>query len=814
MNMRIIPLVISTVTTITLIICLNVQWGKVPPIGRFLSPQHGFWQNAESVDKDFGGDIKLAGLKGKADIYFDDRLVPHVFTTNDEDAYFAQGYLHAKFRLWQMEFQVYAAAGRLSEVIGRKALNYDREKRRLGMVYAAEIAAKEMEKDPVSKMECEAYAAGVNAYISQLKESEIPVEYKLLNYKPEKWSTLKTALFLKAMCYDLAGGESDFEHTNAKAVFGLDDYEKMYPYSQDSLDPIIPRGTVFPPAALTITTPADADSLYFERDDTSSITPQQPQKDNGSNNWVVSGKKTRSGAPILCSDPHLGLNLPSLWYEMQINTPSMNVYGATFPGGPGVIIGFNDSCAFGLTNAGRDVMDYYQIKFRDESMKEYWLNGRWKPTDFRYEHILIKGEPELIDTVAYTVFGPVMFDKKFSGMQRRTNGNYYALRWKAHDPSNEFLFFNRLDHAKNYDDYYNALKYLNTPGQNCLFASKNGDISIWAQGQFPAKWRRQGDFIMPGTDTSYLWQGMIPQQENPHMINPERGYLSSANQLPVDPANYPYYLGGDFPPYRGLIINRYLSKWNNLTPKDMITLQTENYNVFAEMARPVLLRNIDMTALTADEKTYFDTLANWELHNDPDERGPTLFVVLWDTFTRVVWDDEFGKTKLPMVYPFASTLLEGILRDSAYKFLDNINTPAKETLRDDATLAFKKAVAICKLADADGRMQWGRYKGTKINHLARLAPFGRTDLNVGGGTNCINATKEDHGPSWRMVVELTPTTVAYGIYPGGQSGNPGSAYYESFIDSWAAGKYFPLWIMGKEDVSDKKIKCKLSLSGS
>jgi len=812
MNMKIIPLLSSTAITVALIICLDVQWGKVPPMGKFLSPQHGFWQNAEPVDKSFGEDLQLPGLKDKAEVYFDDRLVPHIFAANDEDAYFTQGYLHAKFRLWQMEFQVDAAAGRLSELIGRKALNYDREKRRLGMVYAAEIAAQEIEKDSVSKIECDAYTAGVNAYIENLKESQLPVEYKLLNYKPEKWSNLKTALFLKAMAFDLAGGENDFEHSNAKTVFGLSDFEKMYPYSQDSLDPIIPRGTEYPPPAIVVKTPAGSDSVYLGKKDTANIVPRKPKKENGSNNWAVSGKKTKSGAPILCSDPHLGLNLPSLWFEMQITTPSFNAYGATFPGGPGVIIGFNDSCAFGFTNAARDVLDYYEIKFRDETMKEYWFNGAWKQTDFRYEHIAIKGEPEMIDTVAYTIFGPVMFDKKFAGA-RHTNGGYYAARWKGHDPSNEFLFFNRIDHAKNYDDYYAAIHLLHTPGQNCLFACKNGDIAIWDQGEFPAKWKKQGDFIMPGTDSAYMWQGMIPQQENPHLINPENGFLSSANQLPADPAAYPYYLGGDYPPYRGLIINRFLSQWNNITPKDMFTLQTENYNVFAEMARPVLLRNIDLATLSEEEKIYYDMLAGWGLHNDPDEKGATLFVVCWDNFTKIVWDDELMQTKLPTVYPFESTLLEGILKDSGYKFLDNINTPVKETLRDDVTLAFKKAVVICKVAEVEGRLQWAKYKGTRINHLARLAPFSRTDLPIGGGTNCINAAKEDHGPSWRMVVELARKTEAYGIYPGGQSGNPGSQYYDSFIDSWVAGKYYPLWVMEKDEANDKRVKWKMNLSG-
>jgi penicillin amidase len=242
-------------------------------------------------------------------------------------------------------------------------------------------------------------------------------------------------------------------------------------------------------------------------------------------------------------------------------------------------------------------------------------------------------------------------------------------------------------------------------------------------------------------------------------------------------------------------------------------LQTDNYNVFAEMARPILLKNIDITALNTNEKIYYDALDAWNLQNDPDEKGATIFVVFWDNFTKLVWDDEFAQTKLPMVYPLASTLLEGILKDSAYKFLDNINTSKKETLRDDVMAAFKKTVITCSDAEADGKLQWAKYKGTKITHLARLAPFSRTDIPIGGGYNCINAARDDHGPSWRMIVELTPKTTAYGIYPGGQSGNPGSPYYDSFIDSWAAGKYYPLWVMGKEDVNDKKVKWKMTLSG-
>jgi penicillin G amidase len=199
--MRIVPFIISTLITVALIIALDKRWGAVPAMGRFLSPQHGFWQNAEPADHNFNESLAFAGLKGNAKVYMDERLVPHVFADNEEDAYFIQGYLHAKFRLWQMEFQTLAAAGRVSEKLGNdpRFLRFDREQRRLGMVYAAENALREMEKDPLTNSYNNAYTAGVNAYISALTDAQLPIEYKLLGYKPEPWSNLKIALFLKQM---------------------------------------------------------------------------------------------------------------------------------------------------------------------------------------------------------------------------------------------------------------------------------------------------------------------------------------------------------------------------------------------------------------------------------------------------------------------------------------------------------------------------------------------------------------------------------------------------------------------------------------
>ena len=810
--MRIVPFIIFGVITTTLIIILNSVVLLPAPLGKLLSPQNGVWQNAEPVDEDYSANLKFPQLKEKVDVYFDERLVPHVIAEQNNDAYFVQGYLHAKFRLWQMEFQIYAASGRLCELVGKKALSLDRDKRRLGMVFAAENSLKEIEKDSETAAACDNYTAGVNAYIESLNESTLPLEYKLLGYRPEKWTNLKTATFVKYMAFELAGSENDFEYTNAKSVFSSGDFDKLYPIIMDSVDPIVPKGTVFPKPGIGLKIPASADSLYYDTKDSTTIDEQKPDANNGSNNWAVNGTKTKSGYPILCNDPHLGLNLPSLWYEMQITTPTYNAYGVSFPGAPFIIIGFNDSCAFGVTSAERDVRDYYEIKFKDDSRKEYWFDSQWVKTNFRIEKIKLKGEHDYLDTVAYTNIGPVMYDKSYSG-SRNTNNKYYAVRWKAHDPSNELKMFTLLDKAKNYDDYLEAIKYLHTPGQNCAFASKSGDIAIWDQGEFPAKWKRQGDFVMPGTDSSYFWQGIIPQEENPHEINPARGFVSSANQLPADSA-YPYYLSGTFPPYRGWEINKRLSLMNNITPQDMMALQTDNYNVFAEQAMPVFLKNMDVSKFSNDEQKYYDILKSWNLRNDADSRGATLFVLTWDSLENVVWKDELLKTNLQMMMPHEGTLLENILEDSAFKFLDNINTPQKETLSDDITTAFKEAAKVAAEADADGNLSWAKYKDTKVLNLARIEAFSRLHLPIGGGTNTINATNEQHGPSWRMVVSLTPQTEAYAVYPGGQSGNPGSKFYDNFIDTWAQGKYYTIWIMKPTDTKSDHVKWKMSFSKS
>ncbi|MEY4629173.1 MAG: hypothetical protein RLZZ595_1499, partial [Bacteroidota bacterium] len=325
--MKYFILAVSLVVNGFLIYVLDTRKFVPLPLGKFLSLQEGVWQNAEPVNQDYNASIKLDGIDGKVDVYFDERLVPHVFADQEKDAYFVQGYLHAKFRLWQMEFQTHAAAGRISEIVGSKGIQFDRNQRRIGMVFAAENALAVMEKDQQTLTALDAYTAGINSYISQLNTSALPIEYKLLGYVPEKWTNLKSALFIKQMTNTLAGYDRDLEYTNALEILGEEKFRILYSDIPDSLYPVIPTEQPYAKPALALNPPASADSLYFKRKDSIPFTEDyKPDPANGSNNWVVSGTKTKSGKPILANDPHLNLTLPSIWYEIQISTPEYNAY--------------------------------------------------------------------------------------------------------------------------------------------------------------------------------------------------------------------------------------------------------------------------------------------------------------------------------------------------------------------------------------------------------------------------------------------------------------------------------------------------------
>lgn len=782
--MKYIKLFISLLTTLAVFYTFNTKLGSIPPIGKFLAPNEGVWQN--ETDDVTSGHISIEGLKDEVIVHYDPQLIPHLFAKNDYDLYKAQGYITAKHRLWQMEFQTFAAAGRLSEIIGEQALDFDRAQRRKGMLYGAENSLEVIKNDPEALKYLEAYNDGVNAYISQLQPKDYPVEYKLLGYQPEAWSIDKTMHLLMYMTDMLCGRDSDLEYTNMLRKFGKERFDLLFPDFFDVNDPVIPKEQDWSFIDVEMTeTPISEMPL-----DSISEIMEKPHPNNGSNNWAVAPEKSYSGNAILANDPHLKLNLPSIWFVMQLNSPNQNVFGATLPGGLGVIIGFNNDISWGVTNATRDVKDWYKIEFQDDTRQAYLYDNGWKKTSLRLEEIKIRNKEVFIDSVFYTHHGPVSYDHNFKSDDHKKG---YAMKWAGHIGHNFTELFLKLNKAKNYDDYVNAISNHVAPAQNFAFASTEGDIALWIQGQFPNKWEGQGKFLLDGSHPDHDWQGFIPSEFNAHTKNPERGFVSSANQHPVDTL-YPFYVFNDgYETYRNRVINDFFRSKAKVNIQDFKTLQNNNFNLKAKELVPFMLENMETSSLTEEEKQLLDRIKDWDFNNSIDHVGPSIWSSWINHLYKLTWD-EFDVEDEALKTPFIYQTIYMFKNYPNDPFMDIIGTPEKESAIDLFSLSFKAAAKeLNEWKTEYGDYNWKHYKGAYVGHILQALPaFSRFNIPIGGDRNTVNASDVNHGPSWRMIVEMSSPPKAYGIYPGGQSGNPGSTYYDNFIDDWAAGNYYDL----------------------
>ncbi|RNC88238.1 MAG: penicillin acylase family protein [Winogradskyella sp.] len=791
--MKYLKLLLSFVLTAAVFYALNTKLGSIPPVGKFLAPNQGVWQN--EGDEVISGEVNIPELSDEVKVHYDKHMIPHIFAENDKDLYKAQGYITAKHRLWQMEFQTYAAAGRLSEVFGEGALNYDRSQRRNGMLFGAENSMEVVKKDPEALALLESYAAGVNAYINTLTPENYPVEYKLLDYKPEPWTAEKTMHLLMYMTDMLCGRDYDLEFTNTLQKFGKERFDLLFPDFFDVVDPVIPKETDWSFIDTEITKLPESEMAT----DSISVSEimDKPNPRNGSNNWAVAPKKSTTGNAILANDPHLGLNLPSIWFVMQLSTPDHSVYGATLPGAMGVIIGYNKDIAWGVTNATRDVKDWYKIEFENNKRDTYRHDGQWKKTRVRLEEIKIKGKESFIDSVIYTHHGPVSYDKNFRSDDELKG---YAMKWAGHMGHNFTDLFYKLNRAKNYEDYVNATKNHVAPAQNFIFASKTGDIALWIQGKFPNKWKGQGKFLLDGSNPDHDWQSFIPSEFNAHSKNPERGFLSSANQHPTD-SMYPFYVFNDgYETYRNRIINNFFKSKEKFGIEDFKALQNNNYNLKASELLPTMLKNLDVSKLNDEEKDMLDVLKNWNFDNSIEQKAPSIFRKWNRELYTLLWD-EFDVEDESLKWPFTYQYIYMVNNYPEDDFMDIVGTPEKETAKDLFLLSFKETVKNLKLWEAEkGDYNWQNYKNSYVGHLLQALPaFSRTNIPIGGDGSSVNAMTSNHGPSWRMIVEMGDTPKAFGIYPGGQSGNPGSKYYDNFIDDWAKGNYFQIEFMQSEN---------------
>jgi penicillin amidase len=676
--------------------------------------------------------------------------------------------------------------------------------RRLGLPYAAEKALAVAQNDSLTWAILTAFTEGVNAYIGRLSPAEYPIEYKLLGYKPERWSPLRSVYLVKYMAYDLTVKSQDKYLTRLLSTLGKGAIDTLFPnQAPHGYTTIVSGGW-----AGFQEVPPQPSSLHSQAyaEDTIGWAQEEDPYWVGSNNWAVSGKKTASGYPLLANDPHLSLNLPSIWLEMHLVAPELNVYGVTLMGAPGVIIGYNEAVAWGVTNVGPDAMDFYRLRYGDSTQTSFYYAGQLLPLHPRPESIWVRtpwdGHRLLIDTVWYTPWGPVVhrsrdsLPRPLAGKAREAPIDC-ALRWISYEPSNEARCFYHLNRAKNIEDYQKALRYFGSPAQNFVYADTAGHIALWVRGFYPLRWYEQGKFVLDAEKPENHWRDWLTFEANPHTIDPPEGFVRSANSYPAG-KTYPYYLGWYFAlPDRAARIEERLRALFAATVDSFRLIQLDVESFLAKRALPIFLYY-----LREEKSRWLDTLRGWDYRFVGESRAPTLFKRWWVGFHIRVW--QALKVRSPEWEVTLKLLEESHAARQAGK-------PAPHarwlTLADTGSRSFVHLLREAWKAterwanQAGDTLIWWRYRATQVRHMARLPGFSSDTLRTDGDGQCVNAIGSTAGPSWRMVVDLKPPVRGYGVYPGGQSGNPGSFRYMDFLPAWKEGKlYAHHFVRRKEEI--------------
>jgi len=806
--MRLVKLLVSLVFTLLLGLFMQWGWSPLPPPGSFFHPIRGFWTNAEPPEGIFPqGKISHAELQDTVEVFFDERMVPHIYARNESDLFFAQGYVTAQMRLWQMDFIARAAAGRIAEAAGEVAIEFDLNQRRKGMGYAAEASLHAMESDPTTRHILNRYTAGVNAYIENLGYSHYPLEYKIMDFKPEPWTSLKTAYILKYFADLLTGKDQDLPYTRAEARYGSNAISAMYPDTAIFPGAAVLKQIRFQNTQLHVDTPSvkhpnflpvsvpepgiESDSIEEKED------PVAEPPAVGSNNWAITGNRSFTGKPMLANDPHLPLMLPSLWLEMHLSAPGYHVRGVSIPGTPTIIIGFNEALGWGLTNGTQDVKDWYEVTFKDKNQEEYLYDQQWLPVNYREEWIYIKNKKPLKQKVGYTFYGPITYTDTLIINERRS----LAMRWTGHEAGNELKSFYRLNKSETSQDVESAMRTFVCPAQNLVFATHKGEVGVIQFGLFPLRWKGQGKTVMLGEIPSNHWQGYVPEEWMVREINPQEGFVQSANQHPFE-SSFPLYYTGRFEQFRNHRISKVLRQAQKWQASNMKQLQLDEYSVLASMALPVMLKQLVQyrpnTPFPPEANTWIDSLKNWNYQYEANSSVPTFFHAWFRLSLRLAFDEYY----LPgLMLPQDAVLVYLLIHDPKHPIFNRGNTSRKELASDIIVMAAKRTLA--QFPKPDFKYAWGRSRQTRLRHLAELAPFHSAVLYTGGEAQVINAITGTHGPSWRMLYTPGDSIAGWGIFPGGQSGNPGSPFYNNQTPDWVSGQYYALNLDSQSKMQEK-----------
>ncbi len=764
------------------------------------------------------GDLVLEGLHEPIEIIFDRFGVPHIYAENEDDLFFAQGYVHARDRLWQMEFNRRTGSGRLSEIFGEVAVEADRFCRRLGMHRAAK--AEEARLSEHNRCILDAYARGVNAHIERNKNN-LPVEFTLLRFKPAPWQIADSIQWAKMMGWSLGGNwETEIIRARIVARLGAERAARL----EAGYDPhhplIVPPGIEYKGINLGML------EQYEQLKQLSGFGML-----GASNNWVVDGTMSTTGAPILCNDPHLGQIIPSIWYECHLVAGDIDVIGASFPGAAGVVIGHNQHIAWGITNAVSDVEDLYIEKFDPQNPYQYEYQGKWEAAQIIREEIVVRGsKTPLIEEVRITRHGPIITSLTSkdvngqagqNGSQAEQTGLPLALRWPGLEQCNIVSAVEKLNRATNWEEYKEALRDWDVPAQNLIYGDKEGNIGYVMAGTIPIRAKGQHLLPLPGWTGEYEWIGFIPFEELPQTYNPEQHFIVTANNRVVDDT-YPYYITNEWlNGYRAQRIRDLLTSKGKLKLEDMARIQGDQYSLPAVEIVPHMLRVQGATPL---EKAALDVLRTWNFVLAPDSVPASIYETFLNKLEGIVFgamfgDDETiihhylgkGATILSLTNGYASRskpLLIRLMneRDDSW-FADSAIPNGPRSWDTAIAAAFTAAVKeLCeKLGSNITRWQYGKMHTMTYNHpLGMIKPldkiFNRGPYPSGGDIDTVNMRASTHHqpervivvPSYRQIVNLADMKASLSGHAPGQSGQVASKHYADFIKPWLKVEHHPM----------------------
>ena len=761
---------------------------RLPPLGSFLDPAGGIWSVARASRMAALSDATVESLGDNVRVVYDRRGVPHIEASTADDCVRALGYVVARDRLFQMELQVRAATGKLTEWVGERALGTDRQQRSIGLAWSAESNFAALDPSSVVARFARAYAKGVNAWIAGMRARELPFEYKLLGVEPEPWSPINSIYTFKRMGYTLTYDTHDLWRQQVAALIGVEATAALFPVNAPISEPIQPTRRNAPGFDYQRLPPPPEREL---RAVDQVIANGRNRAEVGSNNWAVSPARSASGHALLSGDPHLALTLPSIWYEVHLRVPGeMDVYGVTIPGIPGVVIGFNRDVAWSFTNTGADVLDYYRETLDDaDTPVRYLLDGEWRLLDSRVESYLgLNGETLAVDTTYFTHRGPVF----------RTGAGPLSMRWTVLEDVGSMGAFFEAARSKSVGEFERAMESFAAPAQNVIAADRSGNIAIRSTGRFPIRpGNGSGTEIRDGSLSSNDWVGYLPVDKYPGAINPEQGFLASANQQPVDPTTDDRYLGVAWPdPWRAMRINRLLRADSAVTVDEMSRFHTDPGNEKADLFAAAFLDAAERVLSVTPDDALAEAarlLREWDRKYTKDNERAVLFEAAMSLLTDRTWDELVPPGSGRRVATPGQAILAVLLRFPDDPWWDHAGTDdVVETADDILTASLIDALEQVTQEHGppeNGGWRWEKICHANIRHLLGFSALSAPELPIQGGPGSLNPNSGSgtHGASWRMVVELGPQVQAWVTYPGGQSGNPVSRWYDNRIRQWVAG---------------------------